>query len=461
MLKNSIILLLVFSFFFHDQDALSQPEKVSIVIFNFFSENIKEKDLINLTNGLEKELSKLNRFEIIDRSNINTILEVYGVQQHEARTVPWMVRIGKKLNVDKVVFGSLTNNGSKTVIHVRTVSIKMEKIDNSVSEVCTNCSIDVLLQQKIKSIAYKLSGQELKDEGSLFEFKQGPLIKLDSKESDTGMDARMGSHIFQEWEHTKIKRISSFGILFFSLGTTLYLFNTMIWAAKDHPPESKERLPAIITEMGFGFLAIPFFIKTFKSKQEMTLLQVDSLRNNVEFGLKAGITKSSINPYTYQMPDIYLPKAGIIFGGFFAYNVNPFFSFQPEVLFIQKGVKESAERESKILLNYIEFPLSLKSMFPIRKKARIHLLFGLSPTLLLSSNKKFKNSHDLEPTEIDDITRFDLGLHYSIAFDWRLAVGIISLEFKNIEGFIKLGNYWCSEEKPTSRIFSFVLGYNF
>ncbi|MGD9202140.1 MAG: outer membrane beta-barrel protein [Chitinispirillia bacterium] len=464
MLRKSIFLLLVFSFFFHDQKALSQTEKVSLVLFNLFSDNIKERDLVLLNNRLERELKNLNDFEIIDRSNIDTVLDMYGVQQSEVRTVPWMVRIGKELNVDKVVFGSVNNTGSNTVIHVRSVNIKMKKIDFSVSDVCRNCSIDVILQNKIKGIAYRLAGHEPKEEEEekpLFKFPTGPLIKLDSKECDSSMDAEIGNQIFKEWEQTKIKRNSSFGILFYSIGATLYLFTSIIWALNDHPPDLKERSPAIFIEMGFGFLAIPFFIRSLKSNPKTMFFQVDSLKSNYEFGVKAGVDKSRINPYTYEMPDMYPPKTGIIFGGFFAYNFNQFFSLQPEILFIQKGVMEIKENESMISLNYLEFPLSLKSVLPIRKKGRINLVLGLSPTLLLTSNKKLKNRKNNETWEIDNINRFDLGLNYTIEFDWLLEVGVINLEFKNLEGFFGLGNYWKGEEKPTNRIFSFLLGYNF
>ena len=463
MVKKSIYFLLVFSFFFYNQKAMSQTEKVSIVLFNLFSDNVKEKDMIKLNNCFERELDKLNVFEFVDRSNIDTILDMYGVEQNEVRTVPWMVRIGKKLKVDKVVFGSVNINGSNTVIHVRTVNIKMGKIDFSVSEVCKNCSIDVILKHKMKSVAHRLTGQDSKseEEKSLFEFAPGPLIKLDSKESDSSMDAKMGSQIFQEWERTKIKRINSFGILFFSLGTTIYLLNNVVWAVKDHPPDSKERLPAIFMEMSFGFLAIPFFLKAVKSKRKVILKKVDFLRNNLEFGVKAGVAKSRLNLHKFEKTDTYLPKTGILFGGFIANNFNPFFSFQSEVLFIQKGIKEIIEKESIISLDYLEFPLLLKSMFPIRKKARINLVLGLSPTLLLTSNKELTNKKNNEISEIDKITRFDLGLHYCIEFDWRLKAGTINLEFKNIEGFVPLGNYWNSEEEPTNRIFSFLVGYNF
>jgi hypothetical protein len=339
----------------------------------------------------------------------------------------------------------------------------MKKIDFSVSEVCKNCSIDVILKQKMKRIAHRLADKDYKseEEESLFEFAQGPLIKLDSKKSDSSIDAKMGTQIFQEWEQTKITKINTFGILFFSLGTTLYLFNTIAWTVKDHPPDSKERLPAIITEMSFGFLAIPFFIKTADSKQKTMLLEIDSLRNNIEFGVKAGVVKSRFNPHTFELPDRYLPKTGILIGGFLTYNFNPFFSFQPEVLYVQKGIKEIIENESVISLGYLELPLLLKSMFPIKRKARINLVLGLSPTLLLTSNKGFEYRQNNEVSETDAITRFDLGLHYSIEFNWQLAAGTINLELKNMEGFVPLGNYLKSEKKPTNRIFSFILGYNF
>ena len=440
---------------------------IDVVVMDLFGQNVTEKNLNELTNVLEKELVKTGKFNVTDRSRINPILEEYGVEKKECNTVPWLVRIGKKLGVDKVVAGSVVNRGTVVTVHVRTINVAMQEIDKSATEVCRNCSIDVIFLKKIRHVARVLAGLEenVHVDDSLFYFSPGPLIKLDKGAKDADISTKMGNKLFDGMWQMKSRRNSGVGIFLFGLGTSLLLIHNILWIG-DHP-NTMERVAISSADAVIAFLSIPFFFRANRFGKGLDFIKLETTNKKpVRFGGKIGIGISSFDPYTYKYEDYYSPKPGLVLGGFSQFNVTNFFSFQLELLYTQKkvGLEEDNQlqpQKSGILtLNYFETPVFLKYQMPLNRKLKPHIKIGVAPSFLTVARRKYTNLQEKEDEEkIDDIKGFDLGFDFCIEFEREIKRGAIIFELRFEEGIKELGEFNTIPSQKT-RTISFLLGYS-
>lgn len=435
-----------------------QDEVCNIIVMDLFGQYVTEKDLHELTVTLEKELRKTGRFIIHKRERIQEVLDEYGVEQEECRTIPWIVRIGKKLGMDKVVLGSVNNLGRTITVHVRTIDMEMKEIDRSATVVCHDCSIDVIFLKKIKIIAKKLAGLEVSDQpdDSLFHFKSGPLVELEEREEDSEVQKQLKEKLFEDWRRPEIRRKYNIGMFLYTAGASLFLLNDIIWMFMDPPPETSKRLPIVFIETGFAFLAIPFLNKVFKSpaREEFPFTD-DSKKQGIAKGVKIGVSVSRINPSTYESEDRYKTKTGINIGFFLTLYMNNFFVFQPELHFVQKGFisEAGAPNNGTKKLNYMEVPLLFKGHLPLSGRFKPNVLLGLSPSVLLKDNTDRSNFSDPLP----DVSWFDLGLYYGLELNWELPKGTLVIELNNIEGLIDLNK----DSSRKNRSVSVLAGYSF
>ncbi|MBK9336246.1 MAG: PorT family protein [Lewinellaceae bacterium] len=130
-------------------------------------------------------------------------------------------------------------------------------------------------------------------------------------------------------------------------------------------------------------------------------------------------------------------RLSLLFGAVAEIRINDNFAIQPEVNFIQKGVRfEESERdpilgdisvELDVLLNQIEIPIMLKGGVSFGA-GRFDVLAG--PSFSYSLNGRLKNtttyageteseSEDIDFEE-DEIARTELGLQFGAAFSFNL-----------------------------------------
>lgn len=438
---------------------------IDVVVMDLFGQNVTEKNLNELTNLLEKELVKTGKFNITDRSRINPVLEEYGVTKKECNTVPWLVRIGKKLGVDKVVAGSVVNRGTVVTVHVRTINVAMQEIDKSATEVCRNCSIDVIFLKKIRHVARVLAGLEenVHVDDSLFYFSPGPLIKLNKGAKDADISTKMGNKLFDGMWQMKSRRNCGVGIFLFGLGSALLLMHNILWI-NDHPG-TMERIGIASADAVIALLSVPFFLRANKFGKGLDNIEVDSSYDkSIYKGFKFGINVSSLDPYTYDNENLFNPKASIMIGGFFNFDLSDLIALQTELFYIQRSVKSEGvyPENEKLALNYFEVPLLVIGKLPLKGKFEIHTVYGIAPSFLIKAKETRKRpDNEISKRDIKDVSRFDLGFNFGIAFEWKLKKGRLAFELRSVEGLIDLGDHWTDPTNPKNRMSSFILGYSF
>ena len=120
-------------------------------------------------------------------------------------------------------------------------------------------------------------------------------------------------------------------------------------------------------------------------------------RSSAQLGIKAGVNIASVSEnQTNGVYTDYAKKSVIGFQGGLTYDlgVSDMFSIQPELLFIQKGVKstyildDANKLESRYYYNYIEVPVLAKIKFYAADKASTGFYFIAGPYLGLAMGGK-------------------------------------------------------------------------
>ncbi len=85
-------------------------------------------------------------------------------------------------------------------------------------------------------------------------------------------------------------------------------------------------------------------------------------------------------------------KAGLVAGGFVEFMIGNMFAIQPEVLYSQKGAKESVGGdELKLKIDYVEVPVLLKINIPI-EGSNVHPNVYAGPAVAFKASCKFSGS---------------------------------------------------------------------
>jgi hypothetical protein len=172
-------------------------------------------------------------------------------------------------------------------------------------------------------------------------------------------------------------------------------------------------------------------------------------------GIKAGISLANAtgSDATITGGDKKM-KLGLGFGGFFAFTPMKSFTIQPEVLYVQKGVKYNETGGSEKLtykVDYLEVPVLFK-FTPEMQNSKIAPTLFAGPFLgfLMTAKEKLEGAADPADNYDDDVkdymksTEFGItfggGLGYKMAkgelfFDARYDLGLSKIQKAEPEGY--------------------------
>lgn len=161
-------------------------------------------------------------------------------------------------------------------------------------------------------------------------------------------------------------------------------------------------------------------------------------------------------------------KTGFVVGGFVDVPVNERFSFQPELLYTQKGTKFEGEEdfgegpvsfEQQIQIDQIQIPLLGKATFP-GMQVRPFVVFG--PAVGITTRAKVKSEFDGEEEEDDDIKDIVKAVEVSLVVGGGVQFGAGSVEIRYDHGLTNLSDDEDDDDfEIKSRTFSILLGWSF
>jgi TolB-like protein len=148
--------------------AMSQNPRMAVVSFDATNTNIQANDLTEL---LRIEISKHNKYEIIDRYEIQEVLQREQVTAATCFSKSCLINAGKSLGVDYMLSGSADKLGDALFLRIRLLNLKAGTIEkevvkefivipekvNTMISICVN---DLLGIENDKLIVNSLSNRE-------------------------------------------------------------------------------------------------------------------------------------------------------------------------------------------------------------------------------------------------------------------------------------------------------------
>jgi hypothetical protein len=173
----------------------------------------------------------------------------------------------------------------------------------------------------------------------------------------------------------------------------------------------------------------------------------------MQVGLKAGLNISNLAGNDVGNTD---SKTGFVGGAFFMYQFNPLFAVQPEAYYTMKGATQKGNIQgydytSTLSFDYIEIPILLKLIIPLKESLINPVIFG-GPSFGLNTTHKVKaevQGISVE-TDIPDTKLTDFGLVFGggvgfpvgtneLGFDIRYILGLGTIDDSSDPGDVKNG----------------------
>ncbi len=132
----------------------SQQNRIAVLPFD--AAGISSSEATILTNQLSSELYKLGGYTVLERSNMDLVLEEQGFQQAVCTSPECAIVAGKLLGVEKIIVGTIGRLGTLITISAKMVNVQSGKIENHVSKEVSS-SIETLYLETIPEVAAILS----------------------------------------------------------------------------------------------------------------------------------------------------------------------------------------------------------------------------------------------------------------------------------------------------------------
>lgn len=135
--------------------SLMAADKTRIAVMGFVAKpGVDPNTASTVSELLSGELVALKKFDVIDRANLDKIMREQALQQSGCSDQACAVKLGNILNVQKLVVGSVSRLGSKTIITLNFIDVERSRIEISDNE--TASSEDEIIL-RIKALAQRIN----------------------------------------------------------------------------------------------------------------------------------------------------------------------------------------------------------------------------------------------------------------------------------------------------------------
>ncbi|HOH06540.1 MAG TPA: CsgG/HfaB family protein [bacterium] len=168
-LLPTVLLAVLFS------SPLLSQSRPTIAVLTLEAKNVGQETADAVADILSTELFNSQRFKVIERQAILRILEEQKLQMTGVTDMGKAVEIGKILNVEKILIGSVSRLGESYIINTRLVDVKTGALE--VAQNVTSKRGEEGLTGAITDLVEKLS-EKVQVEGSIIRIK-GEVILVD------------------------------------------------------------------------------------------------------------------------------------------------------------------------------------------------------------------------------------------------------------------------------------------
>jgi TolB-like protein len=136
---------------------IKPDQKVNVAVLDLEAISVTPIEARTLTDKLRGELVRTGKFQVIERSQMEEILNEQGFQQTGmCNTDACYVQAGKLLGVEQMIGGSIGKVGSIYLVSIRLIAVETGVIVKLVDEEVEG-SIDEVLKTGIRKVAQKIT----------------------------------------------------------------------------------------------------------------------------------------------------------------------------------------------------------------------------------------------------------------------------------------------------------------
>lgn len=128
MLKQRLIVGLLLIALTAAGVAAEPPKQVNIAVIDFAAENMPQIEALTVTSFFRTGLVNANMFNVLERNSMDSILTEQGFQMSGCTSNDCAVKIGKLLNAEKIVIGSVSKLDNYYYITASVVDVESGKI---------------------------------------------------------------------------------------------------------------------------------------------------------------------------------------------------------------------------------------------------------------------------------------------------------------------------------------------
>jgi hypothetical protein len=170
MLNRFVIFLLML---FMTLGVYAQKKSI-IAVTDLVSQGIDKTVAANISDKLRMELMALRIFRVMERSQMESILQEQGFQRSDAcSSEECVVQMGQMLGAEQMIMGAVGIVGAMYTIVIRVIDVKTSEVLHVVSDECT-CPLEEFYTRTPKSIAAKLQQIILKSQAGTLAITSNP-----------------------------------------------------------------------------------------------------------------------------------------------------------------------------------------------------------------------------------------------------------------------------------------------
>ena len=145
-----VICLITFPLYSTDE------KRPSIAVMDFDGRGgVPQSDASTLTDRFRFELMKTDSFEVMERAQMNLILQEQNFQRSDCVDQQCAVEVGRIIAVKKIVSGSVAKVGGIYTVNAKMLDVETGKIEKNLSEDC-DCPIEKVLVETLMRLAMKM-----------------------------------------------------------------------------------------------------------------------------------------------------------------------------------------------------------------------------------------------------------------------------------------------------------------
>lgn len=142
-------------------------EKMRIVVMELKAEGVSGQDAKIISNMIRTDIINLKKFTVIERSQVDQIIQEQGFQQAACTDQECAVQMGKILSAKKILIGEVSAIAQKIIITVRIVDVEKGISDYAARQDASSMeSVDKAVRQISAELAGRIEADRIETERS-------------------------------------------------------------------------------------------------------------------------------------------------------------------------------------------------------------------------------------------------------------------------------------------------------